>query len=88
MRKKPIVQVDFESMQLGKFHAVDYPVMGEIGRTVHEWLDQLTPAIGGQDGSIGFSLPAAIAAWCATQDFEEFAGRKVVSISGDGGFGQ
>jgi thiamine pyrophosphate-dependent acetolactate synthase large subunit-like protein len=27
-------------------------------------------------------------AWAATQDFEEFKGRKVVSISGDGGFGQ
>ncbi|MEO0974476.1 MAG: thiamine pyrophosphate-dependent enzyme, partial [Pseudomonadota bacterium] len=39
-------------------------------------------------GSIGFSLPAAIGAWCATQDFAEHAGRQVVSISGDGGFGQ
>lgn len=39
-------------------------------------------------GSIGFSLPAAIGAWAATQDFEAFRGRKVVSISGDGGFGQ
>jgi len=27
-------------------------------------------------------------AWAATQDFAEFAGRKVISISGDGGFGQ
>jgi len=27
-------------------------------------------------------------AWSATQDLEAFAGRKVVSISGDGGFGQ
>jgi len=27
-------------------------------------------------------------AWAATQDFAEFARRKVVSISGDGGFGQ
>jgi len=27
-------------------------------------------------------------AWAATQDFQEYAGRKVVSISGDGGFGQ
>jgi thiamine pyrophosphate-dependent acetolactate synthase large subunit-like protein len=27
-------------------------------------------------------------AWAATQDFDEFKGRKVVSISGDGGFGQ
>ena len=39
-------------------------------------------------GSIGFSLPAAMGAWAATQDFDAFKGRKVVSISGDGGFGQ
>ena len=39
-------------------------------------------------GSIGFSFPAAMGAWAATQDFEEFAGRKVISVSGDGGFGQ
>ena len=39
-------------------------------------------------GSIGFSFPAAMGAWAATQDFEAFAGRKVISVSGDGGFGQ
>lgn len=39
-------------------------------------------------GSIGFSLPAAIGAWAATQDRDEYRGRKVISISGDGGFGQ
>jgi hypothetical protein len=39
-------------------------------------------------GSIGFGFPAAIGAWAATQDFAEFKGRKVISISGDGGFGQ
>lgn len=39
-------------------------------------------------GSIGFAFPAAMGAWAATQDFEEFKGRKVISISGDGGFGQ
>lgn len=39
-------------------------------------------------GSIGFSFPAAMGAWAATQDFEEQRGRKVISISGDGGFGQ
>jgi thiamine pyrophosphate-dependent acetolactate synthase large subunit-like protein len=39
-------------------------------------------------GSIGFALPAAMGAWAATQDFEALRGRKVVSISGDGGFGQ
>ncbi|MEL6522899.1 MAG: thiamine pyrophosphate-dependent enzyme, partial [Pseudomonadota bacterium] len=39
-------------------------------------------------GSIGFGLPAAMGAWAATRDFEAFKGRKVISISGDGGFGQ
>jgi thiamine pyrophosphate-dependent acetolactate synthase large subunit-like protein len=40
-------------------------------------------------GSIGFGFPAALGAWAATQeDDPRFRGRKVVSISGDGGFGQ
>ncbi|MEM1436080.1 MAG: thiamine pyrophosphate-dependent enzyme [Pseudomonadota bacterium] len=161
--KKPILQVDFEAMQLGKFHPVEYPVLGEIGRTVRGWLDTLPGTLAAEDqlpelaqrwvawreekasrrgddralginaaavfdalsslapanavlavdvgnntysfgryfecreqrvlmsgylGSIGFSLPAAIGAWCATQDFAEYAGRKVISISGDGGLGQ
>lgn len=162
--KKPIIQVDFEAMQIGKFHPVDFPVLGEIGRTVSGWLTQFPKQIAGQDqvpelahrwkiwrdektsrraddngngissaavfdsltqvappnaviavdvgnntysfgryfecqeqqrvlmsgylGSIGFSLPAAMGAWCATQDFADYSGRKVISISGDGGFGQ
>jgi thiamine pyrophosphate-dependent acetolactate synthase large subunit-like protein len=39
-------------------------------------------------GSIGFSFSAAMGAWAATQDQDEYRGRKVVSVSGDGGFGQ
>ena len=40
-------------------------------------------------GSIGFALPAAIGAWAATkEDGSLFHGRPVISISGDGGFGQ
>ena len=40
-------------------------------------------------GSIGFALPAALGAWAATREAGgPFHGRKVVSISGDGGFGQ
>ena len=35
-------------------------------------------------GSIGFAFPAAMGAWAATKG----TGRKVVSVSGDGGFGQ
>ncbi|MBL8975695.1 MAG: hypothetical protein JNK56_34155, partial [Myxococcales bacterium] len=40
-------------------------------------------------GSIGFSFPAAMGAWAATQEPDPaFRGRAVVSISGDGGFAQ
>ncbi|WP_422023950.1 thiamine pyrophosphate-dependent enzyme [Roseibium sp.] len=160
---KPIIQVDYERMQLGKFHPVTLPVWGEIGAFCdavhpmveksahaahqltelferwHMWreeketrlsedqghgihaaavfkaLTELCPEdaiipvdvgnntysfgryfeprgqrilMSGYLGSIGFSLPAALGAWCATQDFEEYRGRKVISISGDGGFGQ
>jgi thiamine pyrophosphate-dependent acetolactate synthase large subunit-like protein/nitrite reductase/ring-hydroxylating ferredoxin subunit len=162
-KKKPIVQVDFEAMQLGKFHPVDHPVLGEIGRTVEGWLAALPASPAAEDqlgelaerwrawrdekasrraddrgrgmnsaaifaaltdaapedaiisvdvgnntysfgryfecrrqavimsgylGSIGFALPAAMGAWAATRDFPELTGRKVISVSGDGGFGQ
>lgn len=160
---KPIIQVDFERMQLGKFHPVKLPVWGEIGafceaiaprlkRTkdaadqigelterwkiwraektsrisenqdggvhsaaIFDVLTKLCPddaiiavdvgnntysfgryfetkgqrvLMSGYLGSIGFGFAAAMGAWAATQDFEQFAGRKVISISGDGGFGQ
>ncbi|WP_419910183.1 thiamine pyrophosphate-dependent enzyme [Hoeflea sp.] len=160
---KRIIQVDFERMQLGKFHRVTLPVWGEIGEfckimtktaekspdaedqiselaerwaiwrtekqsrlaeekgngihsfAVFDALTNLCPAdaiiavdvgnntysfgryfetcgqrvlMSGYLGSIGFGLPAAIGAWAATQDLEAYEGRKVVSISGDGGFGQ
>jgi len=40
-------------------------------------------------GSIGFALPAPMGAWAATQEPDTpFSGRPVVSVSGDGGFGQ
>lgn len=160
-KSKPIIQVDFEQMQLGKFHPVTLPVWGEIGafcRLVRDGLtrsseDQLTELaerweiwraekqnrlsdnsgsginaslifdaltqecppdaiiavdvgnntysfgryfeangqsvlMSGYLGSIGFGFPAAIGAWAATQDFDEFRRRKVICISGDGGFGQ
>lgn len=161
--KKPIIQVDFERMQLGRFHPVALPIWGEIGAfcdaiaphvqrhadapdqvaelatrwsmwreekrrrleetrdhgvhsaAIFEALGRLLPEdaiiavdvgnntysfgryfetrgqhvlMSGYLGSIGFALPAAMGAWAATQDFEAWRGRKVVSISGDGGFGQ
>ncbi len=39
-------------------------------------------------GSIGFAFPAAMGAWAATQVEADYRARKVVSVSGDGGFGQ
>ena len=39
--KKPTIQVDFDPMALGKFHAVDVPVWGEIAATVDALLGRL-----------------------------------------------
>lgn len=163
-KSKPIIQVDYDRAQLGKFHAVDLPVWSDIGtfceavvgkasrradaddqigELAERWamwrtektnrlkeegdkgihsagifatLGRLVPddtifavdvgnntysfgryletkgtqrvLMSGYLGSIGFGFPAAMGAWAATQDFESLRGRKVVSISGDGGFGQ
>ena len=161
--KRPIIQVDFDRMQLGKFHPVTLPVWGEIGETAKRlasglagsshtvdqrpeleehwaiWREEkknratddrgkgvnsasifaaLTKCapddavmavdvgnntysfgryfeskgqrimMSGYLGSIGFAFCAALGAWAATQDQDEYKGRKVISISGDGGFGQ
>ncbi len=162
--KLPTIQVDYDAMTLGKFHAVDVPIWGEIASTVailrseledgceasdqraevaKRWkiwraekrsrmaddlgrgvnsaavFDALTRAVpedaiiavdvgnnaysfgryfecsrqsvlmSGYLGSIGFSLPAAMGAWAATQEEDpRFRGRAVLSVSGDGGFGQ
>jgi pyruvate oxidase len=160
---RPIIQVDFDRMMLGKFHAVTIPMWAEIGvaarrlrakissatTTVDQraelaarwaiWREEkrsrlkddrgkglnsasvfaaLSEAVPGDAiiavdvgnntysfgryfesqgqrilmsgylGSIGFSFSAAMGAWAATQDQEAYRGRKVVSVSGDGGFGQ
>ena len=162
-RKRPIVQVDFDRMALGKFHRVTVPVWGEIGVTATRLSEALRPdadrtdqraeiaerwqiwrrekaeresedrgkgigaavvfaalndvvpddaviavdvgnntysfgryfectsqrvLMSGYLGSIGFAFPAALGAWAATQDTDDYRGRKVISISGDGGFGQ
>lgn len=161
--KRPIIQVDFDRMQLGKFHRVTIPIWGEIGATAQRmvtelsgtshtvdqrpevaqrwviWREEKQSRLGddrgkgvnsasifaaltkaapsdaiiavdvgnntysfgryfesqgqrilmsGYLGSIGFAFSAAMGAWAATQDQEAYRGRKVISISGDGGFGQ
>ena len=155
---KPIVQVDYDPMALGRFHPVDVPVLGHVGVTARALADRLaagascgdhraevaerwaiwrrekasrlvdnqgrgvnsaavfdsmsrlcpTDAViavdvgnntysfgryfetqaqsvlmSGYLGSIGFGFPAAMGAWAAVGDR-----RPIVSVSGDGGFGQ
>ena len=154
---KPIIQVDFDRMALGKFHAVEEAVWGDIGMTARLMRERLserrhstdqrpelaarwrawreekaarerqdrghglnsalifkhlaeavpddavisvdvgnntysfgryfetcrqTVLMSGYLGSIGFAFPAAMGAWAARPD------RRIVSVSGDGGFGQ
>jgi thiamine pyrophosphate-dependent acetolactate synthase large subunit-like protein/nitrite reductase/ring-hydroxylating ferredoxin subunit len=48
-----------------------------------------TVLMSGYLGSIGFAFPAALGAWAATQESDTpWAGKPVVSVSSDGGFGQ
>ena len=161
--KRPIIQVDFDRMMLGKFHGVTIPMWSEIGVAARRMMAALSREIATVDqraelvkrwaiwreekqsrleddrghglnssavfaalsgaipsdaiiavdvgnntysfgryfesrgqrilmsgylGSIGFSFSAAMGAWAATEDQEVYRGRKVVSVSGDGGFGQ
>ena len=156
-KSKAIIQVDFERMTLGKFHAVDTAVWGDIGITAQLFTKKLGEAFRGADfrseikerkklwqaekkrriqkksrkglnsafifdtlakiaprkaifsldvgnntysfgryfdtkdqrvilsgylGSIGFGFPAAMGAYMAQTE------RPVISVSGDGGFGQ
>jgi thiamine pyrophosphate-dependent acetolactate synthase large subunit-like protein/nitrite reductase/ring-hydroxylating ferredoxin subunit len=155
---KPIVQVDFDPMALGRFHPVTVPVQGHAGVTARLLVERLAPGgervdqrddvaarwtiwraekarrleddrglgvssaavfdalnrtvpedavmtvdvgnhaysfgryfectrqsilMSGYLGSIGFGFPAAMGAWAAVGET-----RKVVAVTGDGGFGQ
>jgi len=51
--------------------------------------EQHAVLMSGYLGFIGFSFPAAMGAWSTTQEDDPgFKGRQVISVSGDGGFGQ
>lgn len=153
---KPIIQIDFDPLALGRFHPVDVPVLGDVGVTaalladavpvteasianevadrwglwrsekasrrtddndagiatasVFESMSRLVDdnavisvdvgnntysfgryfeatnqsvLMSGYLGSIGFGFAGAMGAWAAVGDT-----RQVVSVSGDGGFGQ
>ncbi|MBW2698125.1 MAG: thiamine pyrophosphate-binding protein, partial [Deltaproteobacteria bacterium] len=76
-------------------HAPDDAILPvDVGNNTYSFgryfeCEQQAVLMSGYLGSIGFSLPAALGAWVATQeDDPRFHGRKVISISGDGGFGQ
>jgi thiamine pyrophosphate-dependent acetolactate synthase large subunit-like protein/nitrite reductase/ring-hydroxylating ferredoxin subunit len=160
--KRPVIQVDFDPMALGRFHPVQVPILGENaitaktiaaglgkidtidqrGEVAERWriwraekqsraddnrgrginsasifaslqqhidsdaiiavdvgnntysfgryfeVNNQRVLMSGYLGSIGFAFSAAMGAWAATQDKPAFKGRQVVSISGDGGFGQ
>jgi thiamine pyrophosphate-dependent acetolactate synthase large subunit-like protein/nitrite reductase/ring-hydroxylating ferredoxin subunit len=43
-KKRPIIQVDYDRMTLGKFHEVHLPLWGEIGVTVDLLAERLPPA--------------------------------------------
>jgi thiamine pyrophosphate-dependent acetolactate synthase large subunit-like protein/nitrite reductase/ring-hydroxylating ferredoxin subunit len=66
----------------------------DVGNNTYAFGRYFEPAnqsvlMSGYLGSIGFALPAALGAWAATQEADSpFAGRPVVSVSSDGGFGQ
>ena len=49
-------------------------------------VQEQTVLMSGYLGSIGFGLPAAMGCWAAVQ--ADGSGRPVISVSGDGGFGQ
>ena len=47
--RKPIVQIDFDPLQLGKFHSVTAPVWGQLGVTTRLFAEQLGDAIAASD---------------------------------------
>ena len=56
---KPLIQVDFDALALGKFHPVDVPVWGEIGVTLARFREAL-PA---QDRGMAAEVAARWSLW-------------------------
>ena len=80
--------------ELGEAVADDAIIAVDVGNNTYSFgryfeCKRQSVLMSGYLGSIGFALPAALGAWCATQeDDPRLRGRQVVSVSGDGGFGQ
>ena len=73
--------------QLAKAVPADAILSVDVGNNTYYFgryfeCERQTVLMSGYLGSIGFGFPAAMGAWAAN------TGRKVVAISGDGGFGQ
>ena len=73
--------------QLAKAVPADAILSVDVGNNTYSFgryfeCERQTVLMSGYLGSIGFGFPAAMGAWAAN------TGRKVVAISGDGGFGQ
>ena len=45
---KPLIQVDFDPMALGRFHPVELPIQGHVGVTASRLLSELGGAAGGR----------------------------------------
>ena len=78
---------------LSRLVPADAIVPVDVGNNTYSFgryfeVTEQTVLMSGYLGSIGFSFPAAMGCWAATRSQPAFAGRPVVSISGDGGFGQ
>lgn len=56
--KKPIIQVDFEAMALGKFHPVTVPIWGEIGVVVDLLMERMAGKMNSED-----QTPEVAARW-------------------------
>jgi len=79
---------------LGRYAPEDAILPVDVGNNTYsfgryfEASGQQRVLMSGYLGSIGFAFPAAMGAWAATQEDGPYKGRKVISVSGDGGFGQ
>jgi thiamine pyrophosphate-dependent acetolactate synthase large subunit-like protein len=75
---------------LGRLAPEDAVIAVDVGNNTYsfgryfETKPGQTVVMSGYLGSIGFGLPAAMGAWAATSG----TGRRIVSLSGDGGLGQ
>ncbi|MEW8505823.1 MAG: thiamine pyrophosphate-binding protein [Candidatus Thiodiazotropha sp.] len=80
--------------ELGRTVDADAIIAVDVGNNTYSFgryfeCERQAVLMSGYLGSIGFSFPAAMGAWAATQEDDPyFKDRQVVSVSGDGGFGQ